>query len=167
MDIVNLARVDEIPQEELVRAINVLKGELGQRALEESLVKIKETTNKVSYNPNLQITPYIEDGLLYCPGIKTSRSSLAHKCTFVSIGNKWCWENDNKLKDEMIFTQNELGKTVNSLTILPLEEGTILDVVHCKASGVEHKVINVQTYEIIDNVLVVVKSRKINFSTHR
>ena len=129
--------------------------------------EIKEVSDRVSYNPNLRIVPYIEDGLVYCPGIKTSRSSLAHKCTFISIGNKWCWENENKLKDEMIFTQNELVKTVNSLTILPAEEGTILDVVHCKATGAEHKVISVQTFEIMDGSLVVVQSRKINFSTHR
>ena len=170
MDTVNLALIQELPQDELVRAFNVLKGELAQRASIEGLERISnsnELASKLYYSSNLKLAPYVEDGLVYCPGIKTSRSALSHKCTFISVSNKWCWEDESKLSDEMIFTQNDSGKTVNSLTILPLTEGLVLDVVSCKASGSAHKVISVRTYEIIDGNLISIKSRNINFSTHR
>jgi hypothetical protein len=47
------------------------------------------------------VAPWIDGGLLFCPGMRRDKSTTSHECTFVSIDGRWVWDHGNVIRDEM------------------------------------------------------------------
>ena len=110
---------------------------------------------------------FTADGILVCPGSKTSKSKNSHDCVFVSIDGEWAWTHPQSLGDQMrTITFN--GRTiVQSVTLVAPVEGAEVDVVASSARSGPRKKKNVTSYTVVSNTLLNVGKRARTVPGHR
>ena len=167
MDIIDLENLETLNEGDLNRLMLLVQGEIVSRKVINSKVRSLEFSGD-SQLPVFENNEFvlIKDGILWCKGIKIQSSKLSHKCIFVSIAGKWCWDSELKMEDNMQFS-SEPKPTVHTLTQVLLVEGTEIDVVSCSASGSTHKVKKIESYVVTNSGLTPTGSRKIKFENHR
>jgi len=80
-----------------------------------------------------QCDPYIDSGLLVCPGVKTTASTSSHDCVFAAIGDTWVWDYPDMVYDErrnIVVGSTPLRMSVTLVTAIP---GMVVDLVRSKA----------------------------------
>jgi hypothetical protein len=94
--------------------------------------------------------PWVEDGLVICPGSRNSSSSSAHRCRFVAVGDLWAWQSGSVVSDEM----RPQGGDLRTVTIMALQPGLELDVVTSSARNGAHRRQSSVRFRVVDGSLV-------------
>ena len=103
--------------------------------------------------------PWLEGGLLFCPGMRRDKSATSHECTFVSIDGRWVWDHGNVTVDTM--RQIPGAKVVKqSITVLPALEGSKIDMVASTSkSGAPCQMRKARSFQVRAGELVEVEGR--------
>lgn len=109
----------------------------------------------------LGVLPWVEGSLIVCPGSMVSKSKASHRCRFVSVDDEWVWESGLLLREDK---RSSPGTTdgFRAVALLPLVDGTALDVVSGRARQGQHSVEHVVSYEVRGGELVEVSQRSVN-----
>lgn len=106
-----------------------------------------EESLKNSFSPaGAAQAPYVLNGYLICPGNKTSKSAMAHDCSFVSVEGVWAWNHPMLLVSKM----ETVGKTLKTVAILALDEKMEITQVIGKYNSSGHAVKSTTTF-IVEN----------------
>lgn len=81
-----------------------------------------------------ELTPVLRDGLLIAPGVKVEKSRSSHDCTYLSVDGMWVWEHPDAIADERRPLSGPKPRLA-SVTIVPVLEGTAVDVVTSRSRG--------------------------------
>lgn len=109
----------------------------------------------------LAVLPWVEGNVVVCPGVMVSKSRVSHKCRFVSVDDTWIWDSHILLREDKRSSPGT-DDGFRAIALLPLVDGTGLDVVTGKARQGQHSVDHVVSYEIRGGELVEVSQRTVN-----
>ena len=109
----------------------------------------------------LGVLPWIEGNVIVCPGGMVSKSRASHRCRFVSVDDTWIWESHLLLREDKRSSPGT-DEGFRAVALLPLVDGTGIDVVSGKARSGQHSVDHVVSYEIRGGELVEVSQRTVN-----
>jgi hypothetical protein len=76
--------------------------------------------------------PWIEAGLLFCPGHWKEKSKTSHECTFVSVDGQWVWDTGSHVVDEKREVPGP-RRLMQFITVVPVVEGAKVDMVSSKS----------------------------------
>lgn len=96
------------------------------------------------------VPPWISGSLLVCPGAVVG-SWAGHRCWFVSVDDKWCFE-DPAVMADYVIRQGEHG--MRSLTVLPAGEGSLVELVSARSRGGSHELIEAIGWRVTHAELV-------------
>lgn len=85
-------------------------------------------------------------GLLICPGAKLVQSSRKHKCTFITVDGEWVWNHPDAIHDTMRTADLAGRHVIQSVTLIPLAEGAIVEQVSSQAASGPCRVRRTDTY---------------------
>ena len=108
----------------------------------------------------LAVQPWVEGNVVVCPGGMVSKSRASHKCRFVSVDDTWIWESQLLLREDKRSSPGA-DEGFRAVALLPLVDGTGIDVVTGKARQGQHSVDHVVSYEIRSGELVEVSQRTV------
>ena len=108
----------------------------------------------------LAVLPWVEGNVVVCPGGMVSKSRASHKCRFVSVDDTWIWESHLLLREDKRSSPGT-DEGFRAVALLPLVDGTGIDVVSGKARQGQHSVDHVVSYEIRGGELVEVSQRTV------
>jgi len=108
----------------------------------------------------LGVLPWVEGSVVVCPGGMVSKSKASHKCRFVSVDDCWIWESQLLLREDKRSSPGT-DEGFRAVALLPLVDGTGLDVVTGRARSGQHSVEHVISYEIRGGDLVEVSQRTV------
>jgi len=108
----------------------------------------------------LGVLPWVQAGVIVCPGAMVSKSKTSHRCRFVSVDDVWVWDSGLLLREDK---RSSPGTTegFRAIALVPLVDGTGLDVVSGKARSGQHSVDHVVSYEVRGGDLVDVGQRTV------
>ena len=109
----------------------------------------------------LGVLPWVESNLVVCPGSMVSKSRANHRCRFISVDDEWVWDSGILLREDK---RSSPGSTdgFRAVALLPLIDGTAIDVVSGRARSGQHSVEHVVSYEVRCGELVEVSQRSVN-----
>ena len=109
----------------------------------------------------LAVLPWVEGNVVVCPGSMVSKSKASHRCRFVSVDDTWIWDCHLLLREDKRSSPGT-DDGFRAVALLPLVDGTGIDVVSGKARQGQHAVDHVVSYEIRGGELVEVSQRTVN-----
>lgn len=165
---VDIGNPDGIDDTDLVDAIAVLIAEQSRRALARADVPavIEDGFRRGFSSKGEAADPWLVDGVLVAPGVKTERSSNAHTCTFVRVGQQWVWEADDRV-DDVIRNSSTPRNQMRSVTLVAAPEGTTVDQITSKARNGQHELVAVRSFIVASGKLELVSARAVRGSGHR
>ena len=110
--------------------------------------------------------PWVEGGLLICPGLVVGASRTSHECSFCKVGQTWVWQAEGKLADSVRRLKVSSKEHQRSVTLLPALNGLDIDVVTCKMRAGTHHLVRSKSYRVKDGALVLVSTRAVNVNGH-
>jgi hypothetical protein len=108
----------------------------------------------------LGMLPWIEHDVVVCPGALISKSRTSHRCRFVSVDDVWVWDAGLLLREDKRSSPGT-DDGFRAIALIPLVDGTELDVVSGRARSGGHAVEHVVSYEIRGGELIEVSQRDI------
>lgn len=108
----------------------------------------------------LGVLPWVVGSVVVCPGGLVARSKTNHRCRFVSVDDVWVWDSGLLLREEKRSSPG-VDEGFRAIALVPLVDGTEIDVVTGKARGGQHSVDHVVSYEIRGGELVEVSQRTV------
>lgn len=99
------------------------------------------------------VHPVLENGLLICPGVKTLNSKTSHDCAFIAVDSSWVWDHSDAVWSEIRKTMHGSKMVQQSVTIVPVYDGVVVDVVTSKARSGPCKMSQVKSYVVKNNML--------------
>jgi hypothetical protein len=108
----------------------------------------------------LGVLPWVEGDVVVCPGGLVSKSKSSHRCRFVSVDDVWVWDSGLLLREDKRSAPG-VEEGFRAIALVPLVDGTELDVVTGKARSGQHSVDHVISYEIRKGDLVEVSQRNV------
>lgn len=113
-------------------------------------------------------TPWLEHGMLVCPGVKVEKSKSSHDCVFVHVGESWSWDHEDCVYDEMRQLPNAAKTIRRSISVVLAPEGLTFDVVASSSrGGGPCRMTKSSSYEVRGGVLVETNTRTAAPSEHR
>jgi hypothetical protein len=110
--------------------------------------------------------PWIEAGVLICPGWIQDKSTLSHTCSFVAIGKTFAWDSDDKIDDKVRHVAGP-KRLMRSVTLVAAVEGTEVDQVMSRCTNGVHKMQQVRSYIVRGGELQLVTTRAPKVDRHR
>lgn len=110
--------------------------------------------------------PVLLEGVLVCMGAKLDKSVMNHNCAFVRVNNSWSWEHEDLIKDEIRYLPGARSR-MQSVSLIPVIDGTAVDLVESKTINSVHKLVAVKSYAVENNTLILVSSRKVSTNHSR
>jgi hypothetical protein len=108
----------------------------------------------------LGMLPWVEGNVIVCPGAIVSKSRTSHRCRFVSVDDVWVWDSGLLVREDKRSAPGpEDG--FRAVALVPLVDGTALDVVTGRARSGGHSVEHVVSYEVRGGELVEVSQRAV------
>ncbi len=114
----------------------------------------------------LGVLPWIEGAVVVCPGGLVSKSRTSHRCRFVSVDDVWVWDSGLLLREDKRSSPG-VEDGFRAIALLPLVDGTELDVVSGRARSSGHAVEHVVSYEVRAGELVEVSQRDVSARSMR
>jgi hypothetical protein len=118
----------------------------------------------------LGVSPWIERAddseLLMCPGSLVSKSRTSHRCRFVSVDDVWVWDSGLLLREDKRSSPG-VDDGFRAIAVLPVIDGTELDVVTGRARTGGHAVEHVVSYVVRKGELVEVSQRDVSARSMR
>ena len=108
----------------------------------------------------LGVLPWVEQNVVVCPGGMTGRSKARHRCRFVSVDDVWVWDSGLLMREDKRSSPGG-ADGFRAIALVPLVDGTALDVVTGKARGGLHSVEQVVSYEVRAGELIEVGRRNV------
>jgi hypothetical protein len=108
----------------------------------------------------LGVLPWVEGSVVVCPGGLVSKSKTSHRCRFVSVDDVWVWDSGLLLREDKRSAPG-VEEGFRAVALIPLVDGTEVDVVTGKARSGQHSVDHVISYEIRKGDLVEVSQRNV------
>ncbi len=108
----------------------------------------------------LGLLPWVEGSVVVCPGGMVAKSKTNHRCRFVSVDDTCVWESGLLLREDKRSSPGT-DEGFRAIALIPLVDGTALDVVSGKARSGGHQVDHVVSYEIRGGDLVEVSQRTV------
>jgi len=111
------------------------------------------------------VMPWIQDGILVCPGYHKARSAKSHDCSFVSLDGTWVWAAPNKLVDAMRDVPGAKAHKC-SITLVVPQEGMQVDAVTSRSrAGGGCQMVSAQSFQVRGPDLVHVTTRTMRAPT--
>lgn len=108
----------------------------------------------------LGVLPWVEGSLVVCPGGMVSKSRTSHRCRFVSVDDEWVWESGVLLREDKRSSPGA-AEGFRAIALVPLVDGTSIDVVTGRARSGQHSVDHVVSYEVRGGELIEVSQRNV------
>ena len=108
----------------------------------------------------LGVEPWVQADLIVCPGALVAKSRSSHRCRFVSVDDAWVWESGLLMREDKRASPGA-REGFRAIALLPVIDGTSLDVVTGRARSTGHSVDRVTSYEVRQGELVEVGQRSI------
>ena len=108
----------------------------------------------------LGVLPWVEGSVVVCPGSIVAKSKTNHRCRFVSVDDVWVWDSGLLLREDKRSSPG-VEEGFRAIALVPLVDGTAIDVVSGKARGGQHSVEHVVSYEVRGGDLVEVSQRSV------
>jgi hypothetical protein len=109
----------------------------------------------------LGVLPWVDGSLVVCPGGLVAKSRTNHRCRFVSVDDVWVWDSGLLLREDKRSSPGA-DDGFRAIALIPLVDGTSLDVVTGKARAGGHSVDHVVSYEVRGGELVEVAQRTVS-----
>jgi len=109
----------------------------------------------------LGVLPWIEGDVIVCPGGLISKSRTSHRCRFVSVDDVWVWDSGLLLREDKRSSPGA-DDGFRAIALVPVVDGTELDVVTGRARSSGHQVDHVVSYEVRGGDLVEVGRRDVS-----
>jgi hypothetical protein len=108
----------------------------------------------------LGLLPWIEGDVVVCPGGLVAKSRSSHRCRFVSVDDVWVWDSGLLIREDKRSSPGaEDG--FRAVALIPVVDGTELDVVTGKARSGGHSVDHVVSYQVRAGELIEVAQRNV------
>lgn len=109
----------------------------------------------------LGVLPWVEGEVIVCPGAIITKSRASHRCRFISVDDVWIWDCGLLLREEK---RSSPGTTdgFRAVALIPIVDGTELDVVSGRARTGGHAVEHVVSFEVRAGELVEVSQRDVS-----
>lgn len=114
----------------------------------------------------LGVNPWIDGDVIVCPGGLVSKSRTSHRCRFVSVDDVWVWDSGLLLREDKRSSPG-VEDGFRAVAILPVIDGTGLDVVTGRARSGGHSVEHVVSFEVRSGDLVEVSQRDVGSKNMR
>jgi hypothetical protein len=114
----------------------------------------------------LGVLPWVEGNVVVCPGGLVAKSRTSHRCRFVSVDDVWVWDSGLLIREDKRSSPGA-DDGFRAVALVPLVDGTALDVVTGRARAGGHSVEHVVSYEIRGGELIEVSQRTVNASHSR
>ena len=111
--------------------------------------------------------PWIEHGLLFCPGSLVERSATSHDCVFAHIDEDWVWESPELVQDAVRQHRGRGAHHQHSISVVGVIEGLELDHIGAKKRSGAHQMTSVRSYRIRAGALELVSTRTPRVTGHR
>jgi hypothetical protein len=108
----------------------------------------------------LAVLPWVAGNVIVCPGGIISKSKSSHRCRFISVDDVWVWDSGLLLREDKRSSPGTEGG-FRAIALVPLVDGTELDVVSGKARSGQHSVDHVISFEVRGGELVEVSQRTV------
>lgn len=108
----------------------------------------------------LGVAPWVEGAVIVCPGGLIAKSRSSHRCRFVSVDDVWVWDSGLLLREDKRSTPGT-ADGFRAVALVPVIDGTALDVVSGRARGGQHAVDHVVSYEVRGGRLIEVSQRSV------
>jgi len=108
----------------------------------------------------LGLQPWVDGQVIVCPGGMVTKSRTSHRCRFVSVDDVWVWDSGLLLREDKRSTPGA-DDGFRAVALLPLVDGTTLDVVTGRARSGGHAVDHVVSYVVRGGDLVEVSQRDV------
>ena len=108
----------------------------------------------------LGLLPWVEGNVVVCPGGLVSKSTTNHRCRFVSVDDVWVWDSGLLLREDKRSSPGT-QEGFRAVALVPLVDGTAIDVVAGRARGGQHSVEHVVSYEVREGKLDEVSQRNV------
>ena len=149
-------------------ALIVLQAEQARRSLERADVPalIEDGFNRGFDANGEALDPWVRDGILVAPGVKTDRSASSHVCAFVRVGNHWVWEAPDRVED-VVRSSAGTRQQMRSVTLVAIAEGVGVDRIQSKARTGSHELSGVRSFVVREGKLELVSARAVKGMSHR
>lgn len=104
--------------------------------------------------------PWMEGGLLFCPGELIGAGTLRHDCSFCRVGDEWSWESSDLIVDEVRHVPHRSKIAQRSISVLAVPDDTTVDLVVSRLSGGAHRLVRATSYRVRRDGLDVVATRE-------
>lgn len=114
----------------------------------------------------LGMPPWIEGQFVVCPGAIVSKSRTNHRCRFVSVDDVWVWDSGLLVREEKRSNPGTQDG-FRAIALIPVVDGTALDVVSGRARSGAHNVEHVTSLEVRGGDLIEVSQRTVRATDMR
>jgi hypothetical protein len=114
----------------------------------------------------LGVLPWVDGDVIVCPGGLVSKSRTSHRCRFVSVDDVWVWDSGLLLREDKRSSPG-VEDGFRAVALVPVVDGTELDVVSGRARSGGHAVEHVVSFEVRAGELVEVSQRDITAKNMR
>jgi hypothetical protein len=167
-ELVDVGNPLELEDEQLHRAIAVLRAEQQRRSIERcDPVAIIETGFTTGFTTTgMPKDPWLLGGILVCPGAKLDRSVMSHRCSFARIDTAWVWEHPDLLEDVVRHLPGPQSR-MQSVSLVPVGDATAIDIIEARTRNGVHELVGVRSFTVTDGQLLLVSQRSVGKVSHR
>lgn len=153
----------KLPDEQLIELGFAIRDEMTRRAREagDPDAVIEAAFERGFARDGLGQQPWIEPPFLICPGGMVAKNRANHKCQFVSVDDVWVWESGDLIREDKRSTPGD-DEGFRAIALLPIVEGTGLDVVRARMRQGQHQVERVTSYVVKKGRLVETEQRDVS-----
>ena len=108
----------------------------------------------------LGVLPWVDGDVIVCPGGLVSKSRTSHRCRFVSVDDLWVWDSGLLLREDKRSSPG-VADGFRAVALIPVVDGSEIDVVSGRARSGSHAVEHVVSYEVRVGELVEVSQRDV------
>ncbi len=154
--------VQKLPDDVLVHLGAAIADEARRRAVEagDEDAIITDAFETGFGRDGMGVLPWIAGHYIVCPGSIISKSRSSHRCRFASVNDTWIWDSD-MLINEVKRSNAGTVDGFRAVALLPIIEGTEIDVVAGRARAGQHSVEHVVSFEVKRGKLVEVSQRTV------
>jgi hypothetical protein len=102
----------------------------------------------------------VDGDVVICPGTLISKSRTSHRCRFISVDDVWVWDSGLLMREDKRSAPG-IEDGFRAIAVIPLIDGTEIDVVTGRARTGGHAVEHVTSFEVRAGELVEVSQRHV------